>query len=109
MNRYRRWRPLVFGAFGLLLFLILINLLVRVFVFNLFWIVPGLYLLFFLLLFALNVLFAQGILNDAVAQRTTGKRVFFVAPEVWGLATVMGGLVVVALYWVLHHSTLRRA
>jgi hypothetical protein len=77
-------------------------------VFNLYWLLPRLYLLSWVILLAVHILFAIGVARDATAQKDAGRGTFFVEPAVWGLATLMGGLLTAVVYWVFHHSTLRR-
>ena len=56
--------------------------------------------------FVVNVFFALGVYHDA---RAMGKRVEFVGPNLWAFATFFGGVFVATAYWIMHHSTLRRA
>lgn len=62
-----------------------------------------------ILLLVVHLSFLLGVARDADAQKATGRGAFFVGPMVWGLVTFSGGLPAVFVYWVLHHSTLRRA
>ena len=64
--------------------------------------------LFWALTAAVHVLFAVGIARDAADKAQTGTPAYFVEPFVWGLATLIGGFFVVAVYWLFHYSTLRR-
>lgn len=81
--------------------------------------------LFFILIAVVHVAFAIGVGRDArrmlphEPQPTSGGRsrriareprraaTTLVAPGIWILATVLGGLFVAAVYWVIHHSSLR--
>jgi len=76
---------------------------------NMFWIVPGAQLLILGALLVVNVLFARGVMEDASEQNRVGKKTYFVKPEIWGLATVIGGFFVVTVYWLIHHSVLRKS
>jgi len=72
-------------------------------------ILPGLgMLVFWVLTIVVNVSFALAVWNDS---RHLGaylhRRTFFVGGGIWALATLLGGVFVAAIYWLLHHSTLR--
>jgi uncharacterized membrane protein len=56
----------------------------------------------------IHVGFAIAILSDAELQwKHLRRRTFFVGGGFWAFATLVGGIFVVALYWLIHHSTLR--
>lgn len=61
-----------------------------------------------ILVLVVRFLFAVAILSDAQKMREKGRRFVFIGPTLWVLATLAGGLMVVALYWLVHHSKLRR-
>lgn len=55
-----------------------------------------------------NVSFAAAVLADSgELQRQLRRRTFFVSGGIWALATLVGGVFVAAIYWMIHHSTLR--
>ncbi len=108
MKNLRPWQLAIVAILALWFLLALVRVFGQLLLFNLFWILPSLQFLLLGALVALNVFFAQGVMKDASAQSVAGRKIFFVAPEVWGLATLIGGLAVVIPYWVFHHSTLRR-
>jgi len=59
-------------------------------------------------LVVVHIFFALGVYHDAqqLEQKQKGS-VFFVTDGIWGLATLIGGLVTVAIYWAMHYSILR--
>ena len=52
--------------------------------------------------------FAVGVLIDARGLVSRATPTLFMGPELWAAAVLLGGLLVVALYWLLHRSTLSR-
>jgi len=56
--------------------------------------------------FLVHLAFAFAVYLDA---RDQDRPTIFVGALTWGLATLLGGVVVAALYWAMHHSTLRPA
>lgn len=64
-------------------------------------------LLAFLIVGIVNILFAIAIIKDAERLILRGGGLFLVGPGLWSLATLFGGIPVVALYWAVHYSTLR--
>ena len=68
-------------------------------------ILPVLVLLFSLVTVIVHIAFAFAVLFDA-GNRRQQARLQFVGPGIWFLATLLGGIVVVAVYWLMHHSTL---
>jgi hypothetical protein len=59
--------------------------------------------------FVMHVAFAIGVGHDTRRYATRHGTTVLVDPWVWTLATLMGGVLVVVTYWLLHHSTLRPA
>jgi hypothetical protein len=49
-----------------------------------------------------HIAFSIAIFLDAKRRNT-----FFVRDYIWALATLLGGELVVIIYWIIHHSNLR--
>jgi hypothetical protein len=45
--------------------------------------------------------------DTGLMQRQLRRQPFLVGGIMWALATLLGGIFVAAVYWVIHHSTLR--
>jgi hypothetical protein len=64
----------------------------------------------FTLAFFVHLFFALGVMRDGDRIRTAGGNTHIVGPGAWAMAVmlgfplVLGGLVVVALYWWMHHA-----
>jgi hypothetical protein len=55
-----------------------------------------------------HIAFAWAVLVDAdLIWRMERRKPFLVGAGLWGLATLLGGVLVAALYWLIHHSTMR--
>jgi len=57
--------------------------------------------------FVIHFAFAIGVHIDAKHMYQEKKGPFLAGPGIWTLATLVGGIPVVVVYWVIHHSTLR--
>ena len=60
---------------------------------------------FTLLAAVVHVSFAVAVFLDA---RRLPRKPILVLPVVWALATLLGGLFVAAVYWIIHHSRLNQ-
>ena len=47
--------------------------------------------------------------DTGLMQRHLRRQPFLVGGTMWALATLLGGVFVAAVYWLVHHSTLRPA
>lgn len=62
---------------------------------------------FWALTIFIRLLFAAGVARDAGALKDRGEDTIIVGAMTWIFATLLGGIFVVAIYWAVHHSTLR--
>jgi hypothetical protein len=54
-----------------------------------------------------HLAFAYGVFMDAdLMKRRVNRDTRFVSPIVWALGTLVGGIFVAGVYWIIHHSTL---
>ena len=58
------------------------------------------------LLIGVGIAFAFGVLEDARKMAAAGERVYFLSPFGWWFACAVAGIGAVALYWLMHHSSL---
>ena len=56
----------------------------------------------------IHISFSLAVLADAKRLRQQMIPTFFVGGGIWALATLVGGVFAAGVYWVIHHSTLRR-
>ena len=65
-----------------------------------------------LIVMAINVLlhflFAGAVAKDAGQLNKRGPGTCLVSGLTWAFATLVGGVIIASIYWVLHHSTLTR-
>ena len=55
-----------------------------------------------------HIVFACAVLHDSRNYLRQSQRTIFLVPgQIWALATLAGGLMVVGIYWAIHHSALR--
>ena len=69
---------------------------------------PILAILGVFLTLSIHLLFATSIYFDATQMEAQGKQIYFVGPFAWSLVTLCLGLIAVYVYWVMHHSNLRK-
>ena len=53
-----------------------------------------------------HVCFATGVAVAIRQLRASGQRPRFVSIEVWVLASLIGGILIAALFWLMHNSAL---
>ena len=56
----------------------------------------------------LHIFFASAVAKDAGHLNKNGAPTILVSGLVWAFATLIGGVIVAAIYWVLHHSKLTK-
>jgi hypothetical protein len=56
----------------------------------------------------IHLLFAGAVAKDAGKINQLGHRTALVSPSTWAFATLLGGVIIAAIYWFIHHSTLTR-
>ena len=56
----------------------------------------------------IHIAFAMAVYRDAEERSRRGVAPTFVNGAIWGLTTLLGGVFTAAIYWIIHHSTLRR-
>jgi len=69
--------------------------------------VIGLSVMWILATAAVHIVFAVGVYRAAAHLRSCGEQVWFAPAIVWLIATLVGGLLAVAVYWLIHHSQFR--
>ena len=60
------------------------------------------------LAFLVNLAFAMAVYRDAEHVQRPKGALLFVNPFTWALTALISSVAGVALYWALHHSTLRK-
>lgn len=56
----------------------------------------------------LHLIFASSIARDSGNLARLGQRPVLVSGATWAFATLIGGVMIAAIYWILHYSTLTR-
>ena len=66
-------------------------------------------IVFFCFTALVHIAFSLAIYQDANSQKQyepTGS--VFVRPFIWALAVLFGGVLIAALYWLIHHSSIKK-
>lgn len=56
----------------------------------------------------LHLIFASAVARDSGNLARQGQKPVLVSGATWSFATLIGGVFVAAMYWILHYSTLTR-
>lgn len=56
----------------------------------------------------LHVIFAGAVARDGGELVKTGQKTVLVSGITWAFATLIGGVVTAAIYWLIHHSKFTR-
>ena len=70
--------------------------------------IASLQLLLLLINVLIHVIFAGAVAKDSGKLTATGQRPILVSGISWAFATVIGGVFIAAVYWLIHHSKLTR-
>ena len=60
---------------------------------------------FAILTVLIHIVFAVAVYRDAIRLDRT-RALIIVGPAIWGIATLIGGVITAAIYWAMHHSRL---
>ena len=63
--------------------------------------------IFMMVVFVLRIILAVAVYQDAERQTASRRGLFLFGPGIWSFAVLVSGLLGVAAYWAIHHSTLR--
>ena len=70
--------------------------------------ISGLAICSVVIVIVVHIRFAVAIFRDATNLPASRKPIS-VSPTIWLLATLLGGIFVVTLYWIMHHSRLNQS
>ena len=57
------------------------------------------------LIILVHIVFAIAVYRDAIRLDRV-RTLIIVGPGIWGIATLVGGVITAAIYWAMHHSRL---
>ena len=55
-----------------------------------------------------GLIFAGAVAKDGGKLQKLGQNTLLVSPYTWAFATLVGGVVIAAIYWFMHYSSLTR-
>ncbi len=58
--------------------------------------------------FLLHLIIAIGVYLEASRRSAAGRKLWFMGPFFWTIATLLGGVLTAVTYWAMHHSMLAR-
>lgn len=70
--------------------------------------ITSLYYLMMLVNALLHIIFASAVARDGGQLHKIGKKTALVSAHTWAFAVLIGGVFTAVVYWLIHHSTLRR-
>jgi sterol desaturase/sphingolipid hydroxylase (fatty acid hydroxylase superfamily) len=70
--------------------------------------ISGLAICSVVIVIVVHISFAVAIFRDA-ANLSAPRKPIFVGPSIWLLATLLGGIFITTLYWIMHHSCLNQS
>ncbi|MDF2529468.1 MAG: hypothetical protein K0Q57_348 [Gammaproteobacteria bacterium] len=66
--------------------------------------VSSIHSILFLLTIFLHIIFANGVAKDIGGLSKRGLTTMIIPGYAWVLATLIGGIFTLAIYWLIHHS-----
>jgi len=66
--------------------------------------IAAIQLLVLILNTVLHIIFAGAVARDAGQLVQRGQPIFLVSGMIWAFATLIGGIFVAVVYWVMHHA-----
>ena len=67
------------------------------------------YYIYFILIAIVHIALAIGVYKDGIFLRSKKFDTFLVPPAIWSAAVLIGGIIPVIGYWLIHHSSIRSA
>ncbi|MDF2691479.1 MAG: hypothetical protein K0S29_1334 [Gammaproteobacteria bacterium] len=70
--------------------------------------ISSIHAIMFLLTILLHIIFANGVAKDVGILNKRGLSTLIVPGYAWVLATLIGGILTLAVYWLIHHSNIAK-